>query len=226
MLVSTGESVRTKKLVISAYLQYTFLVFGALLLFVFVGEVQVLVQNPEGLIDRVTRLLNWAHELLYAGKQVAAINQAPLEQFVQSATSSAGQAFSAALGLTGGTFGVIGAILNLMLMLITPIYLLLDRERITDAALRTVSATSRGQPIEPFLTLAMSALYGVVDAVFAVPNIATDYHYLYETLLFQGWPKAPVTEIVFERGACREHGLSRRESEPAKLCRERDRLWV
>ena len=38
MLVSVGESVSTKKLVISTYLQYIFLVLGALLLFVFVCQ--------------------------------------------------------------------------------------------------------------------------------------------------------------------------------------------
>ncbi|MDQ3911475.1 MAG: AI-2E family transporter [Actinomycetota bacterium] len=227
----------TKKLVISTYLQYIFLVLGALLLFVFVcqlggvllafllaailafvlnplvrllerwrvpraiavtevfarltasvtaallvliipavGRVQVPVQNPQVLTDWVTRLSNWAHDLRYVGKQVAAINQAPLEQFVQSTTPSAGQVFNAVLGLIGGTFGVFGALLNLLLMLITSIYVLLARERITDAMLRTVPATVRGQTIGPFLTPAMSALYGVIGAVFAVPIAAAASH--------------------------------------------------
>ena len=141
-----------------------------------VGRVQVPVQNPQVLTDWVTRLSNWAHDLRYVGKQVAAINQASLEQFVQSTTPSAGQVFNAVLGLIGGTFGVFGALLNLLLMLITSIYVLLDRERITDAMLRTVPATVRGQTIGPFLTPAMSALYGVIGAVFAVPIAAAASH--------------------------------------------------
>ncbi|MDQ3922856.1 MAG: AI-2E family transporter, partial [Actinomycetota bacterium] len=244
----------------------------------------------------------------------ATTDQAELEQFVQSNAPSAGQIFSGAMGFIGGVFGVFGAVLNLVLMLIISIYLLLDRERIGRATLRAVPATIRNQTVElfhaveeslvkyvkaqlllcaimgiigwviafftfgsyavliglwvgfteiipvlgPFLgaipavvialfdggvtlallvaalflvaqqlegnilqprimggsvgvqplwvlfaSLAATALYGVVGAAFAVPIvaiIAAASRYLRETLLFERWLKAPVTEIVFEEG--------------------------
>ena len=278
------------------------------------GQVHDLVQNPEVLAEGATRLLNRAQELPYVGEQIATTDQAELEQFVQSNAPSAGQIFSGAMGFIGGVFGVFGAVLNLVLMLIISIYLLLDRERIGRATLRAVPATIRNQTVElfhavegslvkyvkaqlllcaimgiigwaiafftfgsyavliglwvgfteiipvlgPFLgaipavvialfdggvtlallvaalflvaqqlegnilqprimggsvgvhplwvlfaTLAATALYGVVGAAFAVPIvaiIAAASRYLRETLLFERWLKAPVTEIVFEEG--------------------------
>jgi len=52
-----------------------------------------------------------------------------------------------------------------------------------------------------FATLAATALYGVVGAAFAVPIvaiIAAALRYLRETLLFERWRKALVSEIVLE----------------------------
>ncbi len=114
------------------------------------GQVHDLIQNPEVLAEGATRLLNRAQELPYVGEQIATTDQAELEQFVQSNAPSAGQVFSGAMGFIGGVFGVFGAVLNLVLMLIISIYLLLDRERIARATLRAVPATIRNQTVELF----------------------------------------------------------------------------
>ena len=206
-----GEGASTKKLIISTYLQYIFIAFGALLLFVFVrqlggvlltfllaavlayalnpvvrmlegwrvprvaavlgvflalvaavlaallvlilptaSQVQALVQDPQfprvvatGFVDRV-------QELPYVGERIGDIDREALEQFVRSNAPSAGQVLNSALGFIGGIFGVFGTILNLLLMLIVSIYLLLDRERITRAALSAVPAVVRDQTVELF----------------------------------------------------------------------------
>ena len=114
------------------------------------GQVHDLIQNPGVLAEGATRLLNRAQELPYVGEQIATTDQAELEQFVQSNAPSAGQVFSGAMGFIGGVFGVFGAVLNLVLMLIISIYLLLDRERIARATLRAVPATIRNQTVELF----------------------------------------------------------------------------
>ncbi len=114
------------------------------------GQVHDLIQNPEVLAEGATRLLSRAQELPYVGEQIATTDQAELEQFVQSNAPSAGQVFSGAMGFIGGVFGVFGAVLNLVLMLIISIYLLLDRERIARATLRAVPATIRNQTVELF----------------------------------------------------------------------------
>ncbi|MBA4115930.1 MAG: AI-2E family transporter [Rubrobacter sp.] len=52
-----------------------------------------------------------------------------------------------------------------------------------------------------FATLAATALYGIIGAIFAVPIvaiIAAAFRYLRETLLFERWRKAPVMEAVVE----------------------------
>jgi predicted PurR-regulated permease PerM len=54
-----------------------------------------------------------------------------------------------------------------------------------------------------FATLAATALYGVIGAAFAVPIvaiIAATLRYLRETLLFERWRKALVSEIVLQEG--------------------------
>src|SRR5919112_935797 len=54
-----------------------------------------------------------------------------------------------------------------------------------------------------FATLAATALYGVVGAVFAVPIVAivtATLRYLRETLLFERWRKALISEIALEGG--------------------------
>ena len=115
-----------------------------------VGQVQSLVQNPEALTNGAAGLLDRAQELPYVGEQVGAIDQATLTRLVQSNAPSPGQVLSVTLGFIGGVFGVFGALLNLLLMLLVSIYLLLDRERISTAALGTVPVTIRAQTVELF----------------------------------------------------------------------------
>lgn len=115
-----------------------------------VGEVQALIENPEILTDGVTNLLAWARNLPYVGERVYAVDRTMLTEFVQSNAPSAGQVLSGALGFIGGVFGVFGTLLNLLLMLIVSVYLLLDRERISRAALGTVPATIRDQTVGLF----------------------------------------------------------------------------
>jgi hypothetical protein len=52
-----------------------------------------------------------------------------------------------------------------------------------------------------FATLAATALYGIIGAVFAVPIvaiIAATLRYLRGTLLFERWRKPPIVEVVRE----------------------------
>lgn len=206
-----GEGASTKKLVVSTYLQYIFIAFGALFLFVFVrqlggvlltfllaavlayalnpmvrmlegwrvprvaavlgvflalvaavlaallvlilptaSQVQALVQDPQFPRVVVTGFVDRVQELPYVGERIGDIDREALEQFVRSNAPSAGQVLNGALGFIGGIFGVFGTILNLLLMLIVSIYLLLDRERITRAALSAVPAVVRDQTVELF----------------------------------------------------------------------------
>lgn len=203
----------TKKLVVSAYLQYILIALGALLLFTFVrqiggvlltfllagvlayvlnplvrllerwriprvvavlgvflalvvvvlaallvliipavGQVETLAQNPEAVAESATGLLNRVQEQLpeYLGDRIASVDQTAITEFARSNAPSAGQVLSGALGFVGGVFGVFGTLLNLLLMLLISVYLLLDRERITGAALSAVPETIRDQTVELF----------------------------------------------------------------------------
>jgi predicted PurR-regulated permease PerM len=115
-----------------------------------VGQVQALIQNPEVLTDGVTSLVSRAQEVPYVGEQISAVDRTVLTEFVQSNAPSAGQAISGALGFIGGVFGVFGTLLNLLLMLIVSIYLLLDKERISGAALGAVPEAIRDQTVGLF----------------------------------------------------------------------------
>ncbi|MDQ4064059.1 MAG: AI-2E family transporter [Actinomycetota bacterium] len=114
------------------------------------GQVQALIQNPEVLTDGVTSLVSRAQEMPYVGVQISAVDRTVLTEFVQSNAPSVGQVANGALGFIGGVFGVFGTILNLLLMLIVSIYLLLDKERISGAALNAVPGTIRDQTVGLF----------------------------------------------------------------------------
>ncbi len=115
-----------------------------------VGQVQALIQNPEILTDGITSLVSWAQGVPYVGEQISAVDRTRLTEFVQSNAPSAGQVANGALGFIGGVFGVFGTMLNLLLMLIVSIYLLLDKERISGAALGAVPGTIRDQTVGLF----------------------------------------------------------------------------
>ncbi|MCA1729071.1 MAG: AI-2E family transporter [Actinobacteria bacterium] len=138
--------------VLGVFVALVLVVLVALLIIIIpaVGEVQALIENPEVLTDGVTSLVGRARELPYVGEQISAVDREVLTEFVQSNAPSAGQVLNGALGFIGGVFGVFGTILNLLLMLIISIYLLLDRERISSAALGAVPATIRDQTVGLF----------------------------------------------------------------------------
>ena len=153
-LVRRLEALRVPRAlaVIGVFLGLIAAVVVALLVLIIpaVSQVQALVQNPEVATDGVTRFSNWARDLPYVGERVDTVDQAAVTQFVQSNAPSAGQVFNGALGFIGGVFGVFGTILNLLLMLLVSVYLLLDRERISDATLRAIPETVRDQAVELF----------------------------------------------------------------------------
>jgi predicted PurR-regulated permease PerM len=164
-----------------------------------VGQVQSLVQNPEALTNGAAGLLDRVQELPYVGEQVGAVDQAALTRLVQSNAPSPGQVLNVTLGFIGGVFGVFGALLNLLLMLLISIYLLLDRERISAAALGTVPVPIRDQTV------------GLFHAVFAVPIvaiIAATLRYLRGTLLFERWRKPPIVEVVPEESPATDEKAS------------------
>ena len=153
-LVRRLEALHVPRLVVvlGVFLALLVTVLVALLVLIIpaVSEVQALIENPEILTDGVTYLVGRARELPYVGEQISAVDRTVFTEFVQSNAPSAGQVLSGALGFIGGVFGVFGTVLNLLLMLIVSIYLLLDRERISRAALGVVPATIRDQTVGLF----------------------------------------------------------------------------
>lgn len=119
-----------------------------------VGQVQALINDPQELVDQIasleSRMRNLPYVGTYIGDYISQIDRDALTRLVTQNAPSAGQAVNVALGFIGGVFGVFGTILNLLLMLIVSIYLLLDRERITRAALNTIPETVRDQALELF----------------------------------------------------------------------------
>jgi predicted PurR-regulated permease PerM len=138
--------------VVGVFLVLILVVVVALLLIIIptVEQIQTLVRNPQVLARQATALSDQAQSLPYVGKYVVELDQDRILQLLKSNAPSAGQVFNGALGFIGGVFGVFGTILNLLLMLIVSIYLLLDRERISGAALNAVPVTVRAQTVELF----------------------------------------------------------------------------
>ncbi len=170
-----------------------------------VGQVQALIQNPEVLTDGVTSLVSRAQEVPYVGEQISAVDRTVLTEFVQSNAPSAGQTVNGALGFIGGVFGVFGTLLNLLLMLIVSIYLLLDKERISGAALGAVPGTIRDQTVGLFHTVE-SALVKYLKAqlflcvIMGVLGWAISYFTFGDYALLVGlW--VGVTEIIPVLGA-------------------------
>ena len=167
--------------VVGVFVMLILTVVAALLVLIIpaVGQVQNLIQNPEALVDRMNGLLAWARELPYVGERIAQIDQKAITGFIQSNAPSAGQVLRGATGVIGGVFGAFGTVLNLALMLIVSIYLLLDRERITRAALDAIPHTVRDHAVELFHAvegtlikylkgqLALCAIMGVIGAAIA-----------------------------------------------------------
>jgi predicted PurR-regulated permease PerM len=115
-----------------------------------VGQVQTLIQNPDGLIRRANAMLGRAQVVPYVGQRISELDEQEITQFLQSNAPSAGQLLRGATGFIGGIFGVFGTVLNLVLMLIISIYLLVDRERVTRATLQAVPEMVRDHAVELF----------------------------------------------------------------------------
>jgi predicted PurR-regulated permease PerM len=81
---------------------------------------------------------------------VAELDQDRILQLLKDNAPSAEQMANVATGVIGGVFGVFGTIFNLFLMVLISIYLLLEREKITDALLHTIPETVRDQSLELF----------------------------------------------------------------------------
>ena len=153
-LVRRLEQLRVPRVlaVIGVFSVLTLAFVAALLVLIIpaIGQVQTLIQDPSALIERFNALVARARELPYVGERVTRLDQEAITGFLQRNAPSAGQVLQGATGFIGGVFGVFGTVLNLVLMLIVSIYLLLDREKITRAALAAIPDTVCDHAIELF----------------------------------------------------------------------------
>ncbi|MEJ7814964.1 MAG: AI-2E family transporter [Rubrobacter sp.] len=138
--------------VIGVFLVLILVVVATLILIIVpsVGQVQIVVRNPQDLVDQVIALVNRVQNVPYVGQYVAGLDQDRILQLVESNAPSAGQVANVATGVIGGVFGVFGTLFNLLLMLLVSVYLLLEREKITRALLGTIPETVRDQSLELF----------------------------------------------------------------------------
>jgi predicted PurR-regulated permease PerM len=113
-----------------------------------IQQAQTLISNPQIVINAATGVLDQARQLPYVGDRIATMDGDTLTRVIQQNAPSAQAFINTALGFVGGVFGVFGAILNLFLLVIVSIYLLVDKERISGAALGMIPATMRNQVIE------------------------------------------------------------------------------
>jgi predicted PurR-regulated permease PerM len=121
-----------------------------------VGQVQVVVRNPQDLVDRVIDQVNRLQNLPYVGQYVAGLDQDRILQLLKANAPSAQQLANVATGVIGGVFGVFGTVFTLLLMVLVSIYLLLEREKITRALLGTIPETVREQSLELFYAVEQS----------------------------------------------------------------------
>jgi len=121
-----------------------------------VGQVQIVVRNPQDLVDQVIDQVNRLRDLPYVGRYVAGLDQDRLLQLLKSNAPSAEQLANVATGVIGGVFGVFGTVFNLLLMVLISIYLLLEREKITRALLGAIPETVRDQGLELFYAVEQS----------------------------------------------------------------------
>jgi len=138
--------------VIGVFLVLIIVVVVTLLLIIIpsVGQVQLVVRNPQDIVDQIIRQLNRLQNIPYVGQYVSALDQDRILQLLKQNAPSAEQVANVATGVIGGVFGVFGTIFNLLLMVIVSVYLLLERERITRALLGTIPETVRDQSLELF----------------------------------------------------------------------------
>jgi len=159
-LVRRLEELRVPRViaVIGVFLVLTLVVVVTLLLIIVpsVGQVQIIVRNPQDLVDQAISLLNGAQNIPFVGRYVSELDQDRILQLLKENAPSAQQVANVATGVIGGVFGVFGTIFNLLLMVLISIYLLLEREKITDALLQTIPETVREQSLELFYAVERS----------------------------------------------------------------------
>jgi predicted PurR-regulated permease PerM len=144
--------------VIGVFFVLIFVVIVTLLLIIVpsVGQVQIVVRNPQDLVDQAIALLNRVQNVPYIGQYVGKVDQDRIVQLLKSNAPSTEQVANVATGVIGGVFGVFGTLFNLFLMVLISVYLLLERERITRALLGTIPETIRDQSLELFYAVEQS----------------------------------------------------------------------
>ena len=161
-LVRRLEQLRVPRVVavIGVFLVLILVVVVTLLLIIVpsIGQVQIIIRSPQDLVDQAVALLNRAQNIPYVGGYVGEINQDRILRLLKDHAPSAQQAANVATGVIGGVFGVFGTIFNLFLMVLVSIYLLLEREKITDALLHTIPETVRDQSLELFYAVERSLI--------------------------------------------------------------------
>ncbi len=131
-----------------------FTVAALILIVPAIQQIQALIANPDIIGGAAGNFLSWARDLPYVGERIGtAIDEGEILGAVQSNLPPASAIFSTGLGFIGGVFGIFGTILNLSLMLIISIYLLLDRERITNSVVAMIPDAIRSQALELFETV-------------------------------------------------------------------------
>lgn len=115
-----------------------------------ITQIRTIVENPQAIVQQANALTEQAQNLPLVGQYVTELDQDRVLQLLRSNAPSAGQVFDVATGVIGGVFGVFGVIFNLLLLILVSAYLLLERERITRALLRTIPETIRDQSLELF----------------------------------------------------------------------------
>jgi predicted PurR-regulated permease PerM len=159
-LVRRLEELRVPRVmaVIGVFVVLALVVVVTLLLIIVpsVGQVQIIIRNPQDLVDQVIALANRVQKIPYVGRYVAELDQDRILQLLKQNAPSAQQVANVATGVIGGVFGVFGTIFNLLLMVLISIYLLLEREKFTDALLGTVPRAVRDQSLELFYAVERS----------------------------------------------------------------------
>jgi predicted PurR-regulated permease PerM len=138
--------------VVGVFLVLILVVTTALLVIIVpaVGQVRQIVSDPQAIAQQANTLTEQAQNLPYVGQYVTELDQDRVLQLIRSNAPSAGQVANVAVGVIGGVFGIFGVIFNLLLLVLVSVYLLLERERITRALLRTIPGTIRDQSLELF----------------------------------------------------------------------------
>jgi predicted PurR-regulated permease PerM len=146
--------------VLGVFLVLVFVVVVTLLLIIVpsVGQVQIVVRNPQDLVDQAIALLNRVQNIPYVGRYVADLDQDRILQLLKANAPSAEQVANVATGVIGGVFGVFGTVFTLFLLVLISIYLLLEREKITGALLGMIPETIRDQSVELFYAVERSLI--------------------------------------------------------------------